>query len=305
MDFKLKLPFNGEYGITFGFGAIPESEDLKKKYQEWGLTGHNGLDYGLPIGTEVVASANGKVIQSGENSDFGISVTLQHDFGQTIYAHLSETKVNVDDESKAGDVIGLSGESGNVTGPHLHLGIKLNDADESNGYLGYSDPTPYFSNEAKPEEKQPEEKPAEQPPAQEPPTEQPKVEEPKPEEKKEEVKPPEIKEVIKEVPVEVIKEVVKEVPVVDQAEVQKQVEQKLKERLLENKKKADETRAENKKDNLNKILDFLKDKEEINNQDVRDLLQVSQSTASYYLAELVQKGLLKTEKKAKATIYSS
>lgn len=292
MDFTLRLPFNGDYGITFGFGAVPESEELKKKYADWGLVGHNGLDYGLGVGTEVIASASGKVIQSGDNGDYGISVTLQHDFGQTIYGHLSETKVNVGDEPKSGDLIGFSGESGNVTGPHLHFGLKQNNADENNGYLGYSDPTSYFSTETKVDE-------------QTQPTEQPNVEEPKPEEKKEDTKPPEIKEIIKEVPVEVIKEVIKEVPVVDQAEVNKQVEKKLKEKLLENKKKADEKRAENKKDNLNKILYFVRDKKEINNQDVRDLLQVSQSTASYYLTELVTKGLLKTEKKGKATIYSS
>lgn len=176
------------------------------------------------------------------------------------------------------------------------------------------EPTP---EEVKPVEgnTQPEEPKVPEPPKEETsveiPTETSK-EEPKPEEKTpEESKPedsrpqePEIKivekEIIKEVPVEVIKEV----KVVDEEEVKKQVSEKLKEKLLENKKKADETRTQRRKDNLNKIIDLAK-KKEINNLDVRDLLQVSQSTATNYLTELAKSGRLKSEKKAKATIYRS
>lgn len=289
-DVSLRLPFNGDFPITFGFGAVPDSEDLKTKYKEWGLQGHDGLDYGLPVGTEVIAAAKGKVVQSGDNGDFGISVTLEHPWGQSVYRHLSETKVQVGDEPNAGDTIGLSGESGNVTGSHLHFGIKPLNPDDNNGYLGYIDPSPYFG---KPEEKQPEPSPQ---PQETKPVEQPKAEEPKPQEEKPQ---PQV------IEKEVIKEVIKEVPVVNQEEVKKQVDEKLKEKLLENKKKADEKRAENKKENLKQILDFVQEKKEINNQDVRDLLQVSQSTASYYLSELVEKGSLKTKMKGKATVYSA
>ena len=71
---------------------------------------------------------------------------------------------------------------------------------------------------------------------------------------------------------------------------------------MENKKKADEARTQRRKDNLNKIIE-LAGKKEINNQDVRDLLHVSQSTATDYLTELSKSGRLKSEKKARATIY--
>jgi molecular chaperone DnaK len=100
------------------------------------------------------------------------------------------------------------------------------------------------------------------------------------------------------------KEVIKEVKVVDEGEVRKQVDEKLKEKLLENKKKADEARVQRRKDNSNKIVDLAK-KKEINNQDVRDLLQVSQSTVTDYLTELSKSGRLKSEGKAKARIYKS
>lgn len=269
MDLKLRLPFNGDFPVTFSFGAVSDNEEIKKKFQEWGITGHHGIDYGLPEGTEVLAAETGKVIQFGDNGEWGISVILQHDWGTSIYAHLKQAKVKVDDEPKAGEVIGLSGKTGAAFGEHLHFGIKPNNADEANGYLGFIDPFSYLEKSK--------EKPSEGP----------------------EVKVIE-KEVIKEVPVEVIEEV----KVVDEDEIKKQVDEKLKEKLLENKKKADEARTQRRKNNLNKIVELAM-KKEINNQDVRDLLQVSQSTATDYLTELSKSGRLKKEQKAKATIYRS
>lgn len=146
MKRKLRLPFNGNYPVTFSFGEVPGSEEIKKKFQEWGIVGHHGIDYGLPQGLEVVAADKGQVVQSGENGDFGISVTLKHSWGQSIYAHLKETKVGVGDTLASGDVIGLSGKSGAAFGEHLHFGIKLKDADANNGYLGFTDPRRKLAN---------------------------------------------------------------------------------------------------------------------------------------------------------------
>lgn len=164
----------------------------------------------------------------------------------------------------------------------------------------------------------PAETPVETPPQTE---EVPKVEEPKIEDTKleEKQKPeesqshqspqePEVKviekEIIKEIPVEVIKEVVKEVKVEDPELSRRIADEMVRERLLENKKKADEARAQRRKDKLNRIVGLAK-KKEINNLDVRDLLQVSQSTATDYLTELSKSGRLKLEKKARATVYKS
>ncbi len=309
-DISLRLPFNGDFPVTFGFGATSENEEIKKKFAEWGIVGHNGLDYGLPEGTEVVASADGKVIQSGDNGDFGISITIQHLWGQSLYAHLKETKVSQDQEVKAGDSIGLSGQTGSAFGEHLHFAIKPNDQDTSNGYLGFIDPSPYFG--------KPEEKPVEQqPPQTEPPkieepqlTEPTKIEETKPieEQKPEETKLPEEKPIAPpqqpEVK-EVIKEVIKEVPVVNQEEVQRQVTERLKVEQDERRKLANEARVERKKDNLNKILAFARERKTVTNDDVRDYLHISQSTATNYLTELVNRGMLKREGERGGTKYTA
>ena len=280
-EISLRLPFNGDYPMTFAFGSTSENEEIKKKFAEWGIVGHNGIDYGLPEGTEVVAAADGKVIQSGENGDFGTSVTIEHPGEQSLYAHLNEVKVSTSQEVKAGDVIGLSGKTGAAFGEHLHFAIKPNNSDANNGYLGFIDPSPYFGKL--------EEKPAT--------PSQPEVKE-------------EVKEIIKEVPVEkeVMREVVREVPVVNQEEVQKQVEEKLQERLKaeqdERRKLANEARAQKKKDNLNKILEFMRDRKVATNDDVRDFLHVSQSTATNYLTELMNRGMLKREGERGGTKYT-
>lgn len=90
-----------------------------------------------------------------------------------------------------------------------------------------------------------------------------------------------------------------EKPEVDVEEgVKKQLDEKVDELL----KKANEKRKQKREDNLNQIIELAR-KKEINNQDVRNFLQVSQSTASSYLSELIKNGKLKSEGKGKARIY--
>lgn len=137
----LLTPFVGDFPITFKFGQLPSDPSLLTKYTEWGLHGHNGIDFGLPIGTQVLACETGSVIQVGEFDDFGISITLQHTWGTSIYAHLKEARTTLEQSVRQGFCIGLSGQSGLVLGPHLHFGIKPNNPDFQNGYGGYIDPT--------------------------------------------------------------------------------------------------------------------------------------------------------------------
>lgn len=297
-DISLRLPFNGDYSMSFAFGGLSDNEEIKKKFIEWGIVGHNGIDYGLPEGAEVVASADGKVIQSGDNGDFGISVTIQHSWGQSLYAHLKGSKVSQDQEVKAGDPIGLSGQTGSAFGEHLHFAIKPNDSDANNGYLGFVDPSPYFE--------KPEEKPQSPELSQSPqPSEPPKQPESQIIERIVE------KEIIREVPVEkivekeIIKEVIKEVQVVNQEEIQKQVSERLKIEQDERRKLANIARTQKKQDNLNRILDFVKEKKFITNDDIRDFLRISQSTATNYLTELVNRGTLKREGERGGTKYTA
>lgn len=93
-----------------------------------GIHGYNGIDLGAPVGTEVFAAASGKVIvskQGGYNGGYGTYIVIEHDNGtQTLYGHLSKALVSVDDEVTKGQNIGLSGNTGKSTGPHLHFEVR-------------------------------------------------------------------------------------------------------------------------------------------------------------------------------------
>lgn len=88
---------------------------------------HHGQDFSAPYGTEVYATGNGKVIEAAWNSSgFGNCVKIDHGYGfQTTYGHLSSIKVSAGLNVKRGDLIGLTGNSGTSSGPHLHYQIDL------------------------------------------------------------------------------------------------------------------------------------------------------------------------------------
>jgi len=88
---------------------------------------HFGQDFRCPIGTEVHATGAGVVAYAGNQNDgFGIKVVIEHGYGyRTIYGHLSEYNVRRGQKISRGDFIGLSGNTGTSTGPHLHYQIDL------------------------------------------------------------------------------------------------------------------------------------------------------------------------------------
>lgn len=89
--------------------------------------GHNGLDYGVVVGTPVQATMDGKVVYAGWNDEgYGNLIIVENGPYRTYYAHLSEIPVSLGQTVQAGSVIGLSGNTGNSTGPHLHYEIRLN-----------------------------------------------------------------------------------------------------------------------------------------------------------------------------------
>ncbi len=101
---------------------------------------HTGVDISAPMGTPVLAAGDGKVIWtgyglyrgvSGDLSDpYGQVVVIQHDFGFqgqrlfTVYGHLQKIGVPRGQHLSAGDVIGTIGQTGQVTGPHLHFEVR-------------------------------------------------------------------------------------------------------------------------------------------------------------------------------------
>jgi murein DD-endopeptidase MepM/ murein hydrolase activator NlpD len=87
---------------------------------------HNGQDFKVPYGTEVFATGDGIVVESGYSSGgFGNYVVIDHDYGlSTLYGHLSEIKVPRGTNVKRGDLIGISGNTGLSSGPHLHYQVE-------------------------------------------------------------------------------------------------------------------------------------------------------------------------------------
>ncbi len=142
MAIKLKIPVSGP--ITQLFGENPQI------YKKWGFPGHNGIDYGIPNGTQVTSAAAGIISQvSFENGGYGNYVKIAHKEDSktfyTYYAHLASAAVAAGQKVKAGQLIGYSNNTGASTGPHLHFGLKIDG--ESPAYKGYVDPMPYFTAE--------------------------------------------------------------------------------------------------------------------------------------------------------------
>jgi murein DD-endopeptidase MepM/ murein hydrolase activator NlpD len=89
---------------------------------------HPGIDIAVPLGTPVRASCGGSVTAAGYDADYGLFVLLRHPSGyETMYGHLSRLVAAEGDEVQAGQVIGLSGNSGRSTAPHLHFEIRHDD----------------------------------------------------------------------------------------------------------------------------------------------------------------------------------
>ena len=88
---------------------------------------HTGLDISAITGTDIKVVADGTVISASYNGSYGNLVKIDHGNGvETWYAHTSKMYVKKGDTVKAGDVIAAVGSTGNSTGPHLHLEIRVN-----------------------------------------------------------------------------------------------------------------------------------------------------------------------------------
>lgn len=101
--------------------------NLGKKTQ--GLHGYNGVDFGAPIGTPIIAAASGTVTVSRDpaywNGGYGGYVVINHDNGtQTLYAHMSRNVAVSGQPVSQGQVIGYVGNTGKSTGSHLHFEVR-------------------------------------------------------------------------------------------------------------------------------------------------------------------------------------
>jgi murein DD-endopeptidase MepM/ murein hydrolase activator NlpD len=118
------------FGDKWIFNGKPDASEL-----------HTGADYALSAGTPVAAAADGTVVVAEDLFFPGNAVFIDHGDGLiTMYFHLSEIKVQVGNEVKRGDIIGLVGLTGRASGPHLHVGVRWHNARVDPQFL-FGDPS--------------------------------------------------------------------------------------------------------------------------------------------------------------------
>ncbi len=106
--------------ITQGYGSANGSN---------GYSFHNGIDFGAPVGTPIVAAATGTVITASSGGPYGNHVMIAHQLNgktyTTVYAHMSSLNARAGQRVSQGEQIGALGSTGNSTGPHLHFEIHV------------------------------------------------------------------------------------------------------------------------------------------------------------------------------------
>lgn len=143
---KYETPENVAYGnILPSFDYVPPVKGVCSSgfgYRVHPIDGvvsfHYGTDYDVKEGTDVYSFGNGVVRAVGEEAGYGKYICIDHEEGwSTLYAHCSEVYVSSGQEVKGGNVIGASGSTGRVTGPHLHFELMCNG--------NYTNPEFYFA----------------------------------------------------------------------------------------------------------------------------------------------------------------
>ncbi|MBJ9984860.1 peptidoglycan DD-metalloendopeptidase family protein [Acinetobacter sp. S40] len=113
-------PTSGQFSNSFGRKRFFNGEERAP---------HSGLDIPAPIGQKVIAPADGIVVQMGDYFFNGKTVLIDHGQGLiSMFCHLSKIEVKQGQKIHQGEVLGLVGKTGRVTGPHLHWGMSLNNA---------------------------------------------------------------------------------------------------------------------------------------------------------------------------------
>ena len=133
----LKYPLTNPI-ITQYFGNTPFASQNPQVYNG---SGHNGIDFGTRVGTPILSALEGTVLGTG-NTDascsgvsYGKWVLIKHPNGLTsLYAHLSSILVKEGDRLATSQKIGLSGNTGYSTGPHLHFTVYASDVVQITSY---------------------------------------------------------------------------------------------------------------------------------------------------------------------------
>lgn len=131
--------FPGNYPVSQYFGARPAY------YRQFGLAGHEGVDWATPTGVQLLNPFKlGTILRTGWDGAYGYYVVVWDSVQKCAvwYCHLSRIYVYAGQRISRFHVVGLTGVSGNVTGPHLHCGFVETDAygnrlNRNNGYQGF------------------------------------------------------------------------------------------------------------------------------------------------------------------------
>ena len=134
--------------ITQAFGERPAV------YAKFGLKAHNGLDFRTrfidsPLGRRYVSAAQDGIVETVrlDIKGYGTHIRLRHaDGSMTLYGHLTKPYVQKGDKVLAQQIIGLSGNTGFSSAPHLHFELRQAHWEDhkTNGYAGAVDPAPYM-----------------------------------------------------------------------------------------------------------------------------------------------------------------
>jgi len=131
------IPLKKEYPVTQVFNDYR----YRASYAKFGLLGHNGIDFGVKEGTEVIAPHDGKIVENlFDAGGYGNYIKIENDKEFSVLAHFKTlSPLRVGTYVKQGDLVGLSGTTGNSTGPHLHWGYCYKPRNRDNGFNGYVD----------------------------------------------------------------------------------------------------------------------------------------------------------------------
>ncbi len=145
-------PFPGRPQISQWYGEHPGY------YKKYNMNGHNGIDFAVPVGTQVYAPHEGYVhIVDDGDVGYGKHIIITSEpykqvgtRRQSTLAHLSLVQIPEGAFVSAGDPVARSGNTGDSTGPHTHWTYKLQDRnkntlDHANGFLGATDLAPIIN----------------------------------------------------------------------------------------------------------------------------------------------------------------
>lgn len=142
----MRKPFHQDFKLTQPYGNAHLSKDAQgnsiNPYARFNLLGHNGLDYALPTGTDVLAPHSGKVIEVAFDTGYGNYIKIENDKEGSVLAHLKDVLVPIGSAVTEGQLIAHSNNTGNSTGPHLHWGYYTFPRNRQNGFNGFIDQLP-------------------------------------------------------------------------------------------------------------------------------------------------------------------